>query len=993
MAGDCTHTNTHYANSETFCPSKPWSDGDGDRPGDLEAVGNSKGRGPSAPWSPNFEVIDGQLYRKKLEKGFINYREVLDEDRRREAISTFHRRRHGQRHLSLEETYKCVAENYWWEGMYFQIRDFVLDCPECQSQRTKKAEELGGRGCVTKTMASHGPDVLSKLRTQREAGLFCDITLRTNGRSYSAHRAVLAAVSDHFQEIFTEMDSSMKADIDLTGFSEDSLLSLLDFSYSSTLCVRQENLPEVIAMARHLGMWSAVEACTAVMKEQEQQLHPGRGFTSVCAGSYSELHHQQRERKRGGVMGLEDSMNNSFSLLLDASDESLEGSPRRNLRRMAKPQGHNGLPLSPSHRMKLMDFKSPSSKKASLPRHTVANLQSQNYSPIPPPNTRLLRSTPGAAKKVQRLLPMPESPRRNRKPHSISQLSCTSRSRPSTACSPVRVKQEVEEVGEDEEDYARAQEKYKLMNVLGLQRTALLPRPEDLIGWRQKKRLRKLKANNYSLTKRRKPRSTSPGIPYGDVTLSLPLCNPVNTRLLNKPVKAKPADAVSVEQITAKRPKTVLRHVPPSDRSMRSKGVLPDMFQSASRPSFGGRELRRSVRKGDSNRLPAQQPLRRSTKKPVVRNTVRIKSEPAEYSISGLSLSSDSGHGYTTHTSPPPQRTQARNKATVETVKTLRYNSSRPATKAKLKRSSMREVEKTKCKPREEGRKVGSQGLRGVIDNRLGMKDNEPGGLQFAEHGPPPSIYNHPLYKVIKEEPAEPVPVGAFPDPPSPDLGKRQSKPPIKLLDSGFLFSFCRPTGGPMAGLKKEEESVDICLTRSVSQVGEKFGAEEPPHRALRARGPSALPVVKKEREERRVSQTRVQRPRGNCRNNTLHLATSAGSKAKRTMPKQQGKLLTLSSRNCVVLDAVRRARLKQLRGPRSQAPKVPKAAHTCLQCPASYRDCDALIMHRLRHIEGKHWPCPLCSKTFFRLRNVRNHIRTHDPKLYKCRSCIVAGS
>lgn len=66
-------------------------------------------------------------------------------------------------------------------------------------------------------MASHSADMLSKLRSQREAGLFCDITLRTNGRSYSAHRAVLAAVSDHFQEIFTEMDLSMKADIDLTG--------------------------------------------------------------------------------------------------------------------------------------------------------------------------------------------------------------------------------------------------------------------------------------------------------------------------------------------------------------------------------------------------------------------------------------------------------------------------------------------------------------------------------------------------------------------------------------------------------------------------------------------------------------------------------------------------------------------------------------------------------------------------------------------------------
>lgn len=985
MAGNRTHTNAHYASAETFCPSKPWSDGDRE----MEAAGISEGRGNPARCASNFEVIDGLLYRKKLEKGFINYREVLDEDRRHEALSTFHRRRRpGQRHLSLEETYKCVAENYWWEGMYFQIRDFVLSCPECQL--TKKTEELGGRRCVTKTMASHGADMLSKLRSQREAGLFCDITLRTNGRSYSAHRAVLAAVSDHFQEIFTEMDSSMKADIDLTGFSEDSLLSLLDFSYSSTLCVRQEDLPEVIAMARHLGMWPAVEACSALMKEQEQQLHPGQGFTSPCAGACIGRHRQQRESKRKRDLGLQDNMNDRFSLTLDASDESIEGSPRRNLRRTPKPQGHNGLPLSPSHRMKLMDFKSPSSKKATAPRHSIAT---QNYSPMSPSNTRLLRSTPGAAKEVQRLLPVPETPRRTRKHDSITRLSCASRLRPSAVCSPVRVKQEVEEVGEDEEDYARAQEKYKLMNVLGLQRTALLPRPEDLIGWRQKKRLRKLKANNYSLTKRRKPRPTCPGLPFGDVTLSLPLCNPVNTRLLNKSVKTKPVGPVSTAQMTAKRPKTIQRHVPPSDRSMRSKGMLPDMFQPASRSSFGGRELRRSVRKGDAAHLAAQLPLRRNTNKTLGRNTVRIKSEPAEYSISGLPLSSNNCCGHTPHKSPPSQRTHTRNKVTVEPVKTLRYNSSRPAAKAKLRRISTREVEKTKCKPREEGRKVGSQELRGVMGTKPKVKVNEPGGLQFSEQAPPPSIYNHPLYKVIKEEPAEPMPVvGPFPDPPSPDLGKRQSKPPIKLLDSGFLFSFCRPAGGPMPGMKKEEESVDICLTRSVSQVGEKFGGAESPHRALRARGPSALPVVKREREERSVSQRKVQSPRPKPRNNTLHLAKSAGSKAIPTMPKQQV-ILPLNSRSCVMPDAVRRARLKQLRGPRSQAPKVPKTAHACLQCSASYKDCDALIMHRVRHIEGKHWPCPLCCKTFFRLRNVRNHIRTHDPKLYKCRSCIIAGS
>lgn len=645
-------------------------------------------------------------------------------------------------------------------------------------------------------------------------------------------------------------------------------MSLLDFSYSSTLCVRREDLPEVMAMARHLGMWPAVEACSALMKEQEQQLHPSKGFTSACTGACNECHRQQREKKRKVVLGLEDHMDNNFSLTLDASDDSLEGSPRCNLCRMPKTQGHNGLPLSPSHRMKLMDFKSPSSKKA--PRHAIATPQSQKYSPISPSNARLLRSTPGAAKEVQRLLPMLETPRRKKNPHSITRLSC----------SPVKVKQEVEEVGEDEQDYARAQEKYKLMNVLGLQRTALLPRPEDLIGWRQKKRLRKLKANNYSLTKRRKPRSTSPGLPFGAVTLSLPLCNPVNTCLLKKSGKTRPVGPVNVEQMATKRPKTI----PPSDRSMRSKGVLPDMFL----PSFGGRELRRSVRKGDRAPLPAQQPVRRNTNKIQVKNAVRIKSEPAEYSISGFPFPSNNCHGHTPDKSPPSQWTQAKNKVTVETVKTLRYNSSRPAAKAKLRRGSTREVDKTKCKPIEEGRKVGSHGLRGVVDMR--QRVNEPGELPFSEQAPPPSMYNHPLYKVIKKEPAEPVPVaGPFPDPPSPDRGKRQSKPPIKLLDSGFLFSFCRPAGGAMAVMKKEEESVDICLTRSVSQVGETFGAEESPHRALRARGPPTMSVVKREREERSISRSTAQRPRPKSRNSTLHLAKSAGPKATRTMPKVGG--------------------------------------------------------------------------------------------------------
>jgi len=82
------------------------------------------------------------------------------------------------------------------------------------------------------------------------------------------------------------------------------------------------------------------------------------------------------------------------------------------------------------------------------------------------------------------------------------------------------------------------------------------------------------------------------------------------------------------------------------------------------------------------------------------------------------------------------------------------------------------------------------------------------------------------------------------------------------------------------------------------------------------------------------------------------------------------------SSRSCVVLDAASRARLRQLRGPRSQ---VPKAAHACVQCSTSYKDCDALIMHRLRHVKGKHWPCLVSTGLNLHLESHRQEIRNHD--------------
>ncbi|KAJ8013155.1 hypothetical protein DPEC_G00050350 [Dallia pectoralis] len=945
MAGDCTYA-MHYPDDDTCSPSKHARDVRA--LGGETATARAKGCG-SAGRPSNFELIDGLMYRKKFERGFIHYREVLDEGRRLGAIATFHRRRHGTRHQSMDDTYRSVADNYWWEGMYFHIRDYVLGCQECQEQRNKRPEKHQEEQRLSKTMTTHSRDVLHKLRSQREAGLFCDVTLRTDGCSYSAHKAVLAAVSEYFQEVLTEMDSthSTKSDIDLTGYSESSLMPLLEFSYSSILCVSEDDLQEVSTMARHLGMWPALEACLALQRDQgnyTQYPTPEPhmlGFAPQSHGSpLDHYHHIQTDRKK---------MDHCHEMREEVLNRR---SPRR--RPGLHPPGHSSPTSSPTCRMKLMDFKSPSKKRT--PPRKITTPRSRNTSTSPSTHTRLLRSSPGAAQTLQRLLPRTGSPPRGRKPRPLlhpASTSCSPRHKAGSEATMVMVKQEEEEGEEDEKDHFRTLEKYRLMNVLGLQRTSLLPRPEDLIGWRQKKRLRKLKVNNYSLTKRRIPRpQVSASLAFEGLPLSLPLCTPANAHFLTRVIKTEPEDPIRT-QVTALKRCRQPRRFPPSDRSMRSKVTIPDLQQPEPRRSYGRRGLGHPVRVD-------------------------------EFSHNHPCLPAFSGNS---------REALLRDRVTIETVRALRYNSGRQVARAKLERIGRKEVVRTQCKSSEEIRRTGSS------EGARGLTEKEHGALGSRNTSPDPltPLHSPGLYRLIKEEPADPLPVAEpFPAPPSPELGKRQSKPPVKLLDPGFLFSFCRPAGGPMVGVKREEESVDICLTRSVSR-GERFGPAGTPARVLRARGgPIPLPKVKKEREQRSVSHSQTKRPPRAVKSqvNAAHSARATGSKAAgtaRDIPKKHAKPRPVTTPGPSQLDSIRRARLRQLRGPRSQAPKA-KSSHVCLQCQASYKDCYALVTHRIRHIEGKHWPCPLCSKTFFRMRNVKNHIRTHDQKLYKCRSCINAS-
>lgn len=78
---------------------------------------------------------------------------------------------------------------------------------------------MNSKGEVNQFLSNHGQTVLEKLNHQRINNQFCDITLLIEGEEYRAHKAVLAACSEYFNELFFEKGaaSTHEAVVDLAG--------------------------------------------------------------------------------------------------------------------------------------------------------------------------------------------------------------------------------------------------------------------------------------------------------------------------------------------------------------------------------------------------------------------------------------------------------------------------------------------------------------------------------------------------------------------------------------------------------------------------------------------------------------------------------------------------------------------------------------------------------------------------------------------------------
>lgn len=117
---------------------------------------------------------------------------------------------------------------------------------------------MDSKGEVNQFLPKHSQTMLDKLNQQRLSNQFCDITLFIEGEEYRAHKSVLAACSEYFNELFFEKGAvtTHEAVVDLSGESfslvcAESFPSVFNCHYSLyRFC--QSHLPPTARLCVHL---------------------------------------------------------------------------------------------------------------------------------------------------------------------------------------------------------------------------------------------------------------------------------------------------------------------------------------------------------------------------------------------------------------------------------------------------------------------------------------------------------------------------------------------------------------------------------------------------------------------------------------------------------------------------------------------------------------------------------------------------------------------
>ncbi|XP_076132593.1 zinc finger and BTB domain-containing protein 39 [Alosa pseudoharengus] len=112
--------------------------------------------------------------------------------------------------------------------------------------------------------SSHAVRLLSELNRCRLSRLLCDVVLQVGGRSFPAHRAVLACSCTHFHSLFSQ---GPRSTLSLDFVSAANFEKVLTFIYTGEIFTDLIDVRVLYELAERLGVRELVQACHATFPD------------------------------------------------------------------------------------------------------------------------------------------------------------------------------------------------------------------------------------------------------------------------------------------------------------------------------------------------------------------------------------------------------------------------------------------------------------------------------------------------------------------------------------------------------------------------------------------------------------------------------------------------------------------------------------------------------------------------------------------------------
>ncbi|XP_037344854.2 kelch-like protein 9 [Pungitius pungitius] len=117
----------------------------------------------------------------------------------------------------------------------------------------------------------HGADVLKGFDAFRADDTLCDVVLvpGDSGDTFPVHRVIMASCSDYFKAMFTGgMREQEMREIKLHGVTKLGLKNIIDFIYTSKVCLDMGNLQDTLEAANFLQVMPVLSFCNQLLSSE-----------------------------------------------------------------------------------------------------------------------------------------------------------------------------------------------------------------------------------------------------------------------------------------------------------------------------------------------------------------------------------------------------------------------------------------------------------------------------------------------------------------------------------------------------------------------------------------------------------------------------------------------------------------------------------------------------------------------------------------------------